>query len=57
MSEKLTTPGFFKRSYFEIQVMTSKFLAMVSTTKLYHLTQTILQIWSVGQSFLTLALL
>ena len=43
MSAKLATLGLLKKRYLKMKFMTSWFLSLLSSTKYYHVTQTILQ--------------
>ena len=42
MAAKMATPSLLKIAVFEIKVMTSQFMSMTSTTKLYYMIQIIL---------------
>ena len=53
VSAKLTTPGLLKKLYFEKK----GYDFIISPTKFYHVTQTILQKWSCDQNSVTLAFL
>ena len=52
MSANLATSGLLKKVYFENKAMTSQFLAKMSPTKFYHVTQRFC-----GHSLVTLAFL
>ena len=56
-SAKLATLVLFNLKVFWIKVMTSLFLFITSPTKIYHVTQIILWMWSYDQSLVTLAFL
>ena len=55
LSAKLATLHLLK--YFEIMVMTTKFLSTTSPIKFFHVTQIILKMWSCDESLVTLAFL
>ena len=46
MSSKKATSDLLKLRYFEIKVITSYILSMTSPTKIFHMTQIILWMWS-----------
>ena len=56
MSAKMATQALLKIKVFEIKVITSYILSMMSPAKFCHMTQIISWMWSCDQSLVTLAI-
>ena len=55
MSEKWLPQPFLKERHFEIKVITSYIVSMMSLAKFCYMTQIILWMWACDQSLVTLA--